>query len=73
LSISDKVKAQIAEGDALEGRDEPRKFIKYNHLVANLLTYHNLVIMTKAFDEALVSGVSPYQTRAHQSIRTLRA
>ncbi len=53
-------------------RDEQRKFIKYNHLVANLLIYHNVVTMTKAlqrltvdghtFDEALVSSVSPYQT-----------
>ena len=58
---------------AAEGvRDEQRKFIKYNHLVANLLIYHNVVTMTKAlqrlavdghtFDEALVSSVSPYQT-----------
>jgi TnpA family transposase len=58
---------------AAEGvRDEQRKFIKYNHLVANLLIYHNVVTMTKAlerlgvdgdtFDEALVSCISPYQT-----------
>jgi hypothetical protein len=58
---------------ASEGvRDEQRKFIKYNHLVANLLIYHNVVTMTKAlerlaidghtFDEELASSVSPYQT-----------
>jgi hypothetical protein len=29
-------------------RDEQRKFIKYNHLVANLLVFHNLVTMTRA-------------------------
>lgn len=34
---------------ASEGiRDEQRKFIKYNHLVANLLIYHTVVTMTKA-------------------------
>jgi TnpA family transposase len=58
---------------ASEGvRDEQRKFIKYNHLVANLLIYHNVVTMTKAlerlaadghtFDEDLVSCISPYLT-----------
>ena len=29
-------------------RDEQRKFIKYNHLVANLLTFHTLVTITSA-------------------------
>jgi TnpA family transposase len=58
---------------ASEGvRDEQRKFIKYNHLVANLLIYHNVVTMSKAlerlatdgyaFDEDLVSCFSPYLT-----------
>ena len=28
-------------------RDEQRKFIKYNHLVANLLSFHTLVTITK--------------------------
>jgi len=28
-------------------RDEQRKFIKYNHLEANLLVFHNLVTMTR--------------------------
>ena len=31
-------------------RDEQRKFIKYNHLVANILAFHNIVSMTKAID-----------------------
>jgi TnpA family transposase len=53
-------------------RDEQRKFIKYNHWVANLLIYHNVVTMTKALqqliragypiDEKLVACLSPYQT-----------
>lgn len=56
-------------------RDEQRKMIKYNHLVANLLIFHTIVEMTKALDaiaadsgshlalsdEALAS-LSPYQT-----------
>ncbi len=55
-------------------RDEQRKFIKYNHLVANLLIYHNVVTMTKAlerlaidghtFDEELASSVSPYHKQS---------
>jgi hypothetical protein len=55
-------------------RDEQRKMIKYNHLVANLLIFHTIVGMTKALDtlaatqppdtvspEAL-AGLSPYHT-----------
>jgi TnpA family transposase len=53
-------------------RDEQRKFIKYNHLMANLLVFHNLVTLTnavqrvqadglKASDEAL-AALTPYQT-----------
>jgi len=52
--------------------DEQRKFIKYNHLVANLLVFHNLVTLTnalqrlqhdglKASEEALAT-LTPYQT-----------
>jgi hypothetical protein len=51
-------------------RDEQRKFIKYNHLVANLLIYYDVVTMPKAlerlaadshtFDEDLVFCISPY-------------
>ncbi len=53
-------------------RDEQRKFIKYNHLVANILAFHNLVSMTKAIDRLKMQGqeistevlaaLSPYQT-----------
>jgi hypothetical protein len=53
-------------------RDEQRKFIKYNHLVANILTFHNIVSMTKAIDrlraegqeisDEVLAAVSPYQT-----------
>jgi hypothetical protein len=53
-------------------RDEQRKFIKYNHLVANILAFHNIVSMTMAIDRLKAEGqeisdgvlvaVSPYQT-----------
>jgi TnpA family transposase len=53
-------------------RDEQRKFIKYNHLVANLLVFHNLVTMTRAIHRIETDGhhirdevlavLSPYQT-----------
>jgi TnpA family transposase len=53
-------------------RDEQRKFIKYNHLVANILAFYNLVSMTKAIDQLKAQGqeiskevlaaLSPYQT-----------
>ncbi len=53
-------------------RDEQRKFIKYNHLVANLLVFHNLVTMTRAIGRMETNGhqisdeilavLSPYQT-----------
>ena len=53
-------------------RDEQRKFIKYNHLVANLLVFHNIVTLSKALnrleadgleasDQAL-AALTPYQT-----------
>lgn len=53
-------------------RDEQRKLINYNHLVANLLIFHTLVAMTRgleelaaeggAIDGAALAGLSPYQT-----------
>lgn len=53
-------------------RDEQRKMIKYHHLVANLLIFHNVVTMTKALQTLVADGVeidnaalaclSPYQT-----------
>ena len=36
--------------------DEQRKFIKYNHLVANLLVFHNLVGMTRAMQKMEADG-----------------
>jgi hypothetical protein len=58
---------------ATEGiRDEQRKFIKYSHLVANLLIFHNVVTISKALerlqaegytlDPDLVARFSPYAT-----------
>ena len=53
-------------------RDEQRKFIKYNHLVANLLAFHTLVTMTRALNQAAQEGhaidrealasMNPYRT-----------
>ncbi|MBV9621914.1 MAG: Tn3 family transposase [Gammaproteobacteria bacterium] len=55
-------------------RDEQRKMIKYNHLVANLLIFHTIVGMTRALDAMTAAGerdaitdealadLSPYQT-----------
>ena len=55
-------------------RDEQRKMIKYNHLVANLLVFHTAVGMTRALENMAADGfayaispealttLSPYQT-----------
>jgi TnpA family transposase len=53
-------------------RDEQRKIIKYNHLVTNLLIYHNVVNMSRALARLRMEGhevnpdalaaLSPYQT-----------
>jgi hypothetical protein len=53
-------------------RDEQRKIIKYNHLVTNLLIYHNVVNMSRALARLRMEGhevspdtlaaISPYQT-----------
>src|SRR4051812_29106277 len=53
-------------------RDEQRKIIKYNHLVTNLLIYHNVVNMSRALARLATEGhqvtpdalaaISPYQT-----------
>jgi len=58
----------IAEND----RDQQRKLIKYNHLVANCLIFHNVQAQTRVlrqladegheFDEATLSRLSPYLT-----------
>ena len=53
-------------------RDEQRKFIKYNHFVANLLVFHNVVTLTMAWQrleaasgtvsDEVLAALSPYQT-----------
>ena len=55
-------------------RDEQRKMIKYNHLVANLLIFHTAIGMTRALDSIAADGfgdavnpegiatLCPYQT-----------
>jgi TnpA family transposase len=61
------------DGVITEGvRDEQRKIIKYNHLVANLLIFHTLVTMGRALqcladdgyamDMEALATLSPYQT-----------
>ncbi len=54
-------------------RDEQRKFIKYNHLVANCLSFYNVFSMTKIVNELIeerchitkeeLSALSPYITK----------
>jgi hypothetical protein len=51
-------------------RDEQRKLIKYNHLVANLIIFHNVCTLTSLlnelakegfeFDEETIAAISPY-------------
>ena len=60
--------------DAIEDnvRDNPLKIIKYNHLVANLVIFHNCHAMTQALKEIeaegialtpeLLAALSPYRT-----------
>ena len=53
-------------------RDEQRTFVKCNHIVANRLSFHTLVTMTKALQRLLQEGgtididalstLSPYRT-----------
>src|SRR5213592_4033567 len=37
-------------------REEQRKAIRYNHLVANLVVFHNVVSMTRIFQELVNEG-----------------
>jgi len=37
-------------------RDEQRKIVKYNHLVANLVIFHNVVTMTKVLRQLIAEG-----------------
>jgi TnpA family transposase len=53
-------------------REEQRKAIRYNHLVANLVVFHNVVSMTRIFQELadegytitpeIIANFSPYRT-----------
>jgi Tn3 transposase DDE domain len=53
-------------------REEQRKIIRYNHLVANLVVFHNVVNMTRVLQELIDEGYpvtpeiiarfSPYKT-----------
>jgi TnpA family transposase len=53
-------------------REEQRKIIRYNHLVANLVVFHNVVSMTRGLQELVnegypvtpevISRLSPYKT-----------
>jgi Tn3 transposase DDE domain len=53
-------------------REEPRKIIRYNHLVANLVVFHNVVSMTRVLQDLIDAGypitpeiiarLSPYKT-----------
>jgi TnpA family transposase len=66
---------------AAEGiRDEQRKFIKYNHLVASLLIFHNVVTMSKALERLIAEAcnrsgpdrfLQPIRDQSSQSLRTL--
>jgi hypothetical protein len=68
--VKDWIDEQADPGCHLRTRQ--RKMIKYHHLAANLLIFHNVVTMTKALkllvadgheiDEAALACFSPYQT-----------
>jgi TnpA family transposase len=63
-------------------RDEQRKVIKYNHLVANCLIFHNVCSLTKligqlqeegeSIQQSALACVSPYRTEHINPIRSLR-
>ena len=69
----------IAEND----RDRQRKLIKYNHLVANCLIFHNVQAQTRVlrqlaeegheFDEATLSRLEPIPHGARQPVRQVHA
>ncbi|MBA3439037.1 MAG: Tn3 family transposase [Pyrinomonadaceae bacterium] len=52
----------IAEND----RDEQRKLIKYNHLVANCLIFHNVYSLTRVLHELAAEG---YEVEAESVAR----
>jgi Tn3 transposase DDE domain len=67
-----KPQSRIDRAIAEKLLDEQRKIIKYNHLVTNLLIYHNVVNMSRALARLRMEGhpvsqdalgaISPYQT-----------
>lgn len=69
----------IAEND----RAEQRKLIKYNHLLANCLIFHNVCMMTRALhtlraervpiEPEAVAALSPLHPVTHQQVRTVHA
>jgi len=75
----------ILEADTITEnvRDDQLKIIKYNHLIANLVIFHNCHSITQALKELeaegmkltpeLIAGFSPYRTFSSQSLRTVRA
>jgi hypothetical protein len=58
---------------AENARDQQRKRIKYNHLIANCLIFHNVQAQTRVlhqladegheFDDAILARLSPYLTK----------
>ena len=42
-------------------RDEQRKMVKYNHLVANLLIFHTAIGMTRALDLSKPPAPLPFE------------
>jgi hypothetical protein len=58
---------------ATNDRDEQRKIIKYNHLVANCVIFHNVFSLSRTLhdlrqqnyplDPALIAALSPYPTQ----------
>jgi hypothetical protein len=66
---------------AENSRDEQRKAIKYNHLVANCLIFHNLCSLTRLVQtlerrgetvpEDAIAAISPLPHGAHQPFRRL--
>ncbi len=42
--------------DLSNNREEQRKVIRYNHLVANLVVFHNVVSMMRIFQELVGEG-----------------
>ena len=54
-------------------RDEQRKMIKYHHLVANLLIFHNVVTMTKARQLLMRTGIRLMKNLWHASVPIRRS